>query len=279
MIEECLVGEEVSFFALCDGDDRPAAGRGAGPQAGRRRRYRPEHRRHGRLFARRRSSPRTLQRARSWPRIIRPALAEMARRGTPFRGVLFAGLMLTADGPKLIEFNVRFGDPECQALMLRLRSDLLAGAAGRLRRRAGGLRPALGSAAEPGRGDGGATAIPGAYAQGAPRSAASTARRRCPACRSSMPARCGGRTARCWPMAAGCCGIAATGASAAGGARRGLCRGGCARLAGGILPAGHRPPGAVASVGRVSARQAGPDSSKRRCFGYCRSASIRHART
>jgi phosphoribosylamine--glycine ligase len=49
----------------------------------------------------------------------------MARRGAPFRGVLFAGLMLTASGPRLIEFNVRFGDPECQALMLRLRSDLL----------------------------------------------------------------------------------------------------------------------------------------------------------
>jgi phosphoribosylamine---glycine ligase len=58
-------------------------------------------------------------------RIVRPVLAEMARRGTPFRGVLFAGLMITADGPRLIEFNVRFGDPECQALMVRLRSDLL----------------------------------------------------------------------------------------------------------------------------------------------------------
>jgi phosphoribosylamine--glycine ligase len=50
----------------------------------------------------------------------------MTRRGTPFRGVLFAGLMITDQGPKLIEFNVRFGDPECQALMARLRSDLLA---------------------------------------------------------------------------------------------------------------------------------------------------------
>jgi phosphoribosylamine--glycine ligase len=49
----------------------------------------------------------------------------MARRGTPFSGILFAGLMLTADGPKLIEYNVRFGDPECQALMLLLDSDLL----------------------------------------------------------------------------------------------------------------------------------------------------------
>jgi phosphoribosylamine--glycine ligase len=56
---------------------------------------------------------------------VRPALKEMARRGTPFRGVLFAGLMLTADGPKLIEYNVRLGDPEAQALLPRLRTDLL----------------------------------------------------------------------------------------------------------------------------------------------------------
>jgi phosphoribosylamine--glycine ligase len=58
-------------------------------------------------------------------RIIRPTLAEMAKRGTPFSGILFAGLMLTAEGPKLIEYNVRFGDPECQVLMLLLESDLL----------------------------------------------------------------------------------------------------------------------------------------------------------
>jgi len=58
-------------------------------------------------------------------RIIRPALAAMAARGTPFRGILFAGLMLTDAGPKLIEFNVRFGDPECQVLLARLKSDLL----------------------------------------------------------------------------------------------------------------------------------------------------------
>ena len=57
--------------------------------------------------------------------IIRPALAEMAHRGTPFRGVLYAGLMMTSEGATLIEFNVRFGDPECQVLMLRLKSDLL----------------------------------------------------------------------------------------------------------------------------------------------------------
>jgi phosphoribosylamine--glycine ligase len=58
-------------------------------------------------------------------RIIRPALAELERQGTPFRGILFAGLMLTADGPKLIEFNVRFGDPEAECLLPRLHSDLL----------------------------------------------------------------------------------------------------------------------------------------------------------
>jgi phosphoribosylamine--glycine ligase len=65
--------------------------------------------------------------------IIRPTIAEMKARGTPFRGVLFAGLMVTAAGPKLIEYNVRFGDPECQVLMLRLEddlADLLAAAVG-----------------------------------------------------------------------------------------------------------------------------------------------------
>ena len=57
--------------------------------------------------------------------VITPTLAAMRRMGAPFRGILFAGLMIGPDGPKLIEFNVRFGDPECQVLMLRLMSDLL----------------------------------------------------------------------------------------------------------------------------------------------------------
>jgi phosphoribosylamine--glycine ligase len=57
--------------------------------------------------------------------IVLPTVRAMKARGTPFRGVLFAGLMLTPDGPKLIEYNVRFGDPECQVLMLRLMSDLV----------------------------------------------------------------------------------------------------------------------------------------------------------
>ena len=57
--------------------------------------------------------------------VVRPTLAEMERRGHPFRGVLYAGLMLTTEGPKLLEYNARFGDPECQALTVRLESDLL----------------------------------------------------------------------------------------------------------------------------------------------------------
>jgi phosphoribosylamine---glycine ligase len=58
-------------------------------------------------------------------RVHRPMVAEMARRGTPFQGVLYAGLMMTVDGPRVIEFNVRFGDPETQALLSRLSGDLL----------------------------------------------------------------------------------------------------------------------------------------------------------
>jgi phosphoribosylamine--glycine ligase len=124
VVEECLVGEEVSFFALCDGEravalgaaqDHKRVGDGdTGPNTGGMGAYSPPP-----AFT-------PALEAEVMERVIRPSLAEMARRGAPFRGVLFAGLMLTASGPKLIEFNVRFGDPECQALMVRLRSDLLA---------------------------------------------------------------------------------------------------------------------------------------------------------
>jgi len=62
---------------------------------------------------------------RALDEIVRPTIAEMARRGTPYRGVLYAGLMIGAGGPRLVEYNVRFGDPECQVLALRLASDLL----------------------------------------------------------------------------------------------------------------------------------------------------------
>lgn len=123
VIEECLVGDEVSFFALCDGthavplgaaQDHKRAGDGdTGPNTGGMGAYSPPP-----MFT-------PAIEAKTMNRIVRPALAEMAARGTPFRGVLFAGLMLTAQGPKLIEFNVRFGDPECQVLLTRLQSDLL----------------------------------------------------------------------------------------------------------------------------------------------------------
>jgi phosphoribosylamine--glycine ligase len=123
VIEECLTGDEVSLFALCDGthavplgaaQDHKRVGDGdTGPNTGGMGCYAPTP-----MFG-----P-DLEQA-VMDRIIRPTLAEMAQRGTPFRGILFAGLMLTSDGPKLIEFNVRFGDPECQVLLLRLRSDLL----------------------------------------------------------------------------------------------------------------------------------------------------------
>ena len=63
--------------------------------------------------------------ARTCAIVHQPVVDELARRGTPFHGVLYAGLMLTADGPKVLEFNVRFGDPETQAVLPRLRSDLL----------------------------------------------------------------------------------------------------------------------------------------------------------
>jgi len=62
---------------------------------------------------------------RTLDEIVRPCIAEMARRGTPYRGVLYAGLMIDDSGPRLVEYNVRFGDPECQAMMLRLGSDLV----------------------------------------------------------------------------------------------------------------------------------------------------------
>ena len=79
----------------------------------------------------------------------------MKARGTPFRGVLYAGVMLTAEGPKLFEYNVRFGDPECQVLMLRMMSDIVPAHAGVLRRTVEEFRPALVSGAGADGGDGG----------------------------------------------------------------------------------------------------------------------------
>ncbi|SHO59959.1 phosphoribosylamine--glycine ligase [Pseudoxanthobacter soli DSM 19599] len=123
VIEEKLTGPEVSFFALSDGetvvpfataqDHKRAYDGDLGPNTGGMGAY----------------SPAPILTAdlaeRTMAEIVRPTVAAMAAAGTPFSGVLYAGLMLTDTGPQLIEYNVRFGDPECQVMMARLQSDLL----------------------------------------------------------------------------------------------------------------------------------------------------------
>src|SRR5664280_641166 len=123
VIEECLVGEEASFFALCDGEtavqlasaqDHKRVGDGDnGPNTGGMGAYSPAPI----------MTPEMNQRVMD--EIIQPTVRAMQAMGTPYKGVLFAGLMITKSGPQLIEYNVRFGDPECQVLMLRLMSDLV----------------------------------------------------------------------------------------------------------------------------------------------------------
>jgi phosphoribosylamine--glycine ligase len=123
VIEECMTGEEISVFAVCDGahfvrfgsaQDHKAVGEGdTGPNTGGMGAYSPAPV----------ATPELEQRVID--EVIRPTVAGMAADGMPFRGVLFAGLMVTDDGPRLLEFNVRFGDPECQVLMMRLKSDLV----------------------------------------------------------------------------------------------------------------------------------------------------------
>ena len=123
VIEAFLDGEEASFFALSDGTDVVAFGAAqdhkrvgdgdTGPNTGGMGAYSPAPVMTDAMIQ------------RTMDEIIRPTVAGMAKRGTPFKGVLFAGLMIGADGPKLIEYNTRFGDPECQVLMMRLKSDLL----------------------------------------------------------------------------------------------------------------------------------------------------------
>jgi phosphoribosylamine--glycine ligase len=134
VIEEFMRGEEVSFFALTDGgtvvpfgsaQDHKRVGDGdTGPNTGGMGAYSPAG-----IF-----TPQ-LQR-QVMEEIVEPTVRALAAEGAPFSGVLYAGLMLTGEGPKLVEYNVRFGDPECQALMARLDGDLaelmLAVATGRL---------------------------------------------------------------------------------------------------------------------------------------------------
>ena len=123
VIEEFMEGEEASFFVLCDGEnllpvgtaqDHKRVGEGdTGPNTGGMGAYSPAP-----------VLDADVQ-ARAMERIIRPTIAEMARRGTPFQGVLYAGLMIAEGAPRLVEYNVRFGDPECQVLMMRLGAQAL----------------------------------------------------------------------------------------------------------------------------------------------------------
>ena len=123
VIEECLIGEEASFFCMVDGetvlpfgsaqDHKRAFDGDSGPNTGGMGAYSPAP-----------VMSAAIER-RALEDIVIPTAREMTRRGTPYRGILFAGLMITAEGPKLIEYNCRFGDPECQVLMLRLADDLL----------------------------------------------------------------------------------------------------------------------------------------------------------
>src|SRR6202163_537385 len=123
VIEEFLSGREISFFALSDGDTaialasaqdhKRAFDHDQGANTGGMGAYSPTPfvtpEIHDQIMA----------------RVIGPTVAGMKQRGTPFRGILYAGVMLTAQGPKLFEYNVRFGDPECQVLMLRMMSDIV----------------------------------------------------------------------------------------------------------------------------------------------------------
>lgn len=124
VIEEFMTGEEASFFALSDGtdvipfgsaQDHKRVGDGdTGPNTGGMGAYSPAPVLTAALEA------------QVMDTIIRPTVATLAAEGTPYIGVLFAGLMLTSEGPKLIEYNARFGDPECQVLMMRYTGDLAA---------------------------------------------------------------------------------------------------------------------------------------------------------
>jgi phosphoribosylamine--glycine ligase len=134
VIEEFMEGEEASFFVLSDGadvlslgtaQDHKRVGEGdTGPNTGGMGAYSP--------------APVMTEEVtrRALDEIVRPTIAEMARRGTPYQGVLYVGLMIRDGAPRLVEYNVRFGDPECQVLMMRLGGQaldlLLACAEGRL---------------------------------------------------------------------------------------------------------------------------------------------------
>src|SRR6185437_12340060 len=123
VVEEFMEGEEASFFALSDGehviplagaqDHKRAFDGDVGPNTGGMGAYSPAP-----------VLPPSLEQV-AMERFIKPTIAAFAERGLTYVGVLYLGLMITRDGPKLVEYNCRFGDPECQVLMPRLKSDLL----------------------------------------------------------------------------------------------------------------------------------------------------------
>ncbi|MEG8099162.1 phosphoribosylamine--glycine ligase [Candidatus Liberibacter brunswickensis] len=123
VIEEYIDGFEISFFAICDGktaipfttarDHKRVYDGDVGPNTGGMGAYSPALGISQELYSN------IIQ------KIIQPTIEGMQKEGIPFQGVLFAGLMITKQGPYLIEYNVRFGDPECQAMMMRLESDIL----------------------------------------------------------------------------------------------------------------------------------------------------------
>ena len=123
VVEEFLAGEEASFFALCDGehalplvtaqDHKRAFDGDLGPNTGGMGAYSPAPVMTDTICA------------QVMEQMIYPTLRALAAMGSPYKGVLYAGVMVTKDGPKLVEYNARFGDPECQVLMLRMMSDLV----------------------------------------------------------------------------------------------------------------------------------------------------------
>lgn len=122
VLEECLVGEEASFLCMCDGeravplpsaqDHKRVFDNDEGPNTGGMGAYSPAP-----------VLPDNMLEEMA-DLTVRPILRELAKDGHPFVGVLYAGLMMTADGPKVLEYNVRFGDPECQPMLMRLEGDL-----------------------------------------------------------------------------------------------------------------------------------------------------------
>jgi phosphoribosylamine--glycine ligase len=123
VVEEFMQGEEASFFALCDGehalplataqDHKRAFDGDKGPNTGGMGAYSPAPVMTEALCT------------RVMEEMIKPTLRALQAMGSPYKGVLYAGVMVTKDGPKLVEYNARFGDPECQVLMLRMMSDIL----------------------------------------------------------------------------------------------------------------------------------------------------------